>query len=189
MVPPIAFAVKPQHGDARSASGTTRGAPTVRPADAGRRGPDDRVGRTTMEVSRVSRRTSLLSVGAAYGILVAVFEWGWGPPGCRSRAPRAGRPPPGSRAGNRSGRALAARDGPPLTWIYTALVSRGSHRVELPDDRRREADPAAISRVVALSNDSPQNRSKAAERMYSRVASAEGLVTRSVLAAHARCRP
>lgn len=39
------------------------------------------------------------------------------------------------------------------------------------------------------SNDSPQNRSSAAERMYSRVASAEGLVTRSVLAAHARCRP
>jgi MMPL family len=35
MVPPIAIAVKHQHHrDARSASGTTRGAPTVRPADA-----------------------------------------------------------------------------------------------------------------------------------------------------------
>ena len=55
--------------------------------------------------------------------------------------------------------------------------------------RDEKQDPAAISRVVAPSNDSPQNRSSAAERMYSRVVSAEGLVTRSGLAAHARFQP
>ena len=49
----------------------------------------------------------------------------------------------------------------------------------------RDAGPAAISRVVAPSKDSSENRSSAAARIRSRVASADGLVTRAAVVAWA----